>query len=105
MMPAIELRSSLRYLVLMSDGVYKSIEGIFDNKESIEANKVLLNMIDQTIQKERTFTTVSDGVLDRLQKIHKDTYERNARIDPRSPLANACRKRDDMTLIVYKFSS
>ena len=47
--------------------------------------------------------SLTDNVLLRLMMNHEDCYYKNARSDPRSPLATACRKRDDMTLIVYKF--
>ena len=46
-MPPRDIDSSFRYLVLMTDGVYKSIEGMFENQDSIEANKVLVSTIDR----------------------------------------------------------
>ena len=94
---------SFRYLVLMSDGVYKSIEGAFDDENSIDSNKVLAHMIERSVGTSRSFTQVADGVLDRLQKVHHDCYQREASKDVRSPKAVNCRKRDDMTCIVYKF--
>lgn len=90
----------------MTDGVYKSIEATFDEALGIDANKVLLRMMDNVIQKGALgewFVTAADRVIDRLAKIHQDTYTKSARSDPRSPKAVACRKRDDMTLMIYKF--
>ena len=97
-----EIDKSARYLILMTDGVYKSIEAVFTDSNQIEENKVLLGMINHAMQS-KSFTTVSDRVLQRLQQIHQDTYQRSAREDERSEKAVSCRKRDDMTLLVYKF--
>ena len=101
-MPPREIDGSFRYLVLMSDGVYKSIEGGFVNQHSIEPNKVLVGVINQVL-KNQHFSNLADGVVDRIAKIHMDTYQRAASKDVRSPVAVACRKRDDMTLLIYKF--
>ena len=95
--------TSFRYLVLMSDGVYKSIESTFADQNSIDSNKVLTNMILHGISSGQPFDSMADFVLFRLMQIHEDCYSKNARRDPRSPLATECRKRDDMTLIMYKF--
>lgn len=102
-----EIDGSVRYLVLMTDGVYKSIEAVFQDANQIEGNKVLLAMINHELPTSRSgtksFTTVSDRVLQRLQHIHHDRYQKCAKEDERSENAVACRKRDDMTLLVYKF--
>lgn len=103
-MPTKTLDHTYKYLILMTDGVYKSIESTFDHQESIESNKVLASTLQTSLDRRQgEFERVSDSVLERLCKIHRDTYENTARIDPRSPKAISCRKRDDMTLLVYKF--
>ena len=94
---------SFRYLVIMSDGVYKSIESTFTDQNSINSNKVLTNMIVRGIRQGIPVDTMADYLLLRVMQIHEDCYTNNARVDPRSPLATSCRKRDDMTLIFYKF--
>ena len=104
-MPPRDIDSSFRYLVLMTDGVYKSIEGMFENQDSIEANKVLVSTIDREMSRSSNFTPVADRVVGRISQIHHDTYQRKARLDARSPIAVACRKRDDMTLLIYKFTT
>ena len=101
-MPPRQIDSTFRYLVLMSDGVYKSIEGGFANQQSIEPNKVLVGMIDH-VSKQPNCTNLADLVVDRIATVHRDTYQRAASKDVRSPVAVACRKRDDMTLLIYKF--
>ncbi len=87
----------------MSDGVYKSIEAGFQDANSIEPNKVLIAVIEKVMRVNPNFQTVSDRVLERVARIHQDTYQRGAAKDPRSPIAVTCRKRDDMTLLTYKF--
>lgn len=87
----------------MSDGVYKSIESTFADQNVIESNKVLTHMITRAASQEQTVDSIAVDVLLRLMQIHEDCYNKNASRDPRSPLATACRKRDDMTLIVHKF--
>ena len=95
---------SFRYLVLMTDGVYRSIEAGFPDSRVIDANKVLVSMIDHVVRSgNKRIRTVSDKVLGRIAQIHQDTYQRSAAVDVRSPVAVSCRKRDDMTLVFYKF--
>ena len=60
-------------------------------------------MIVRAISQGIPVDTMADYLLLRLMQIHEDCYSKNARVDPRSPLATSCRKRDDMTLIFYKF--
>lgn len=104
-MPPRDIDSSFRYLVLMTDGVYKSIEGMFENQDSIEANKVLVSTIERERSHSSNFATVAERVVNRIAQIHHDTYQRKAREDVRSPIAVACRKRDDMTLLLYEFKT
>ena len=100
----IDIKSSFRYLLLMSDGVYKSIEAVLEppTNEGIESGKVLLAMLIRYLTEIHGNThEMADSILDRIRRIHEDTY-RNW-MAKESPLAVQCRKRDDMTLIVYKF--
>ncbi len=85
----------------MTDGVYKSIEAQFEDERSIDANKVLTNTIMR--ESERHPISLADTVLEKISKVHYDTYQAAASRDPRSTVAVNCRKRDDMTCIVYKF--
>ena len=100
-----DIDSSFRYLVLMTDGIYKSIEALFENQDSIEANRVLVSTVDRELSKSSNFTSVAERVVGRLAQIHHDTYQRKARVDVRSPIAVACEKRDDMTLLLYRFTT
>ena len=102
-MPPREIDSSFRYLVLMSDGVYKSIEGAFINQHSIQPNKVVVGLINHTLKWQPNSSNVADKIVDRIAMVHKDTYQRAASVDVRSPVAVACKTRDDMTLLIFKF--
>lgn len=103
-MPTRTVDCTYKFLVLMTDGVYKSIESEFEHQGSIESNKVLASTLETSLDRRHgEVERLSDSVLERICKLHRDTYEHSARKDPRSPMAVACRKRDDMTLLVYKF--
>ena len=99
----IDIRSSFRYLLLMSDGVYKSIEAVLEpqTNEGIESSKVLLVMLIRYLKECGKMEELAKNILHRIHRIHEDTYKRWTEME--NPLAVRCRKRDDMTLIVYKF--
>lgn len=101
-MPARTVDHTYQYLMLMTDGVYKSLESTFDQKHAIDSNKVVLGTTERYVSQGK-FENCADMTLSRIAQIHSDCYERHARNDPRAPLAVACRKRDDMTLLVYRF--
>jgi TAK1-binding protein 1 len=93
--------------MLMTDGVYKSIESTFAEKAGIDSNKVLMSMMnhekDQLATRKRKFEILADRVLGRTRANHEDAYKRAAAQDVRSPIAIECRKRDDMTLLIHQF--
>lgn len=102
-MPTKTIDHTCKYLILMTDGVYKSIESTFETKEHIDSNKVFLGTLQRLIDSHGEFDQrTADGVLAKLAKVHRDCYTQNAKKDARSALAVSCRKRDDMTLLVYK---
>ena len=88
----------------MSDGVYKSIEAVLNPKtnEKVESSKVLLVMLIRCLQDSPgKVQELASNILERIQRIHEDTYRTWTKEE--NPLAVRCRKRDDMTLVVYKF--
>ena len=95
-----------RYLLLMTDGVYKSLESMQDpaNSKTYDPIQELIVKI-QEAEKEspKSFQEISKVVLSKIEENHHKTYQENAQTDVKSPLAIQCRKRDDMTLIVYRF--
>ena len=96
---------SFKYLILMSDGVYKTIEAITGDvkKEGGDGNSVIVTMIEQHVAKNGWDSKVASSTLKRICQIQYDLYQQSARQDERSSTAVANRKRDDMTLVVYKF--
>lgn len=88
----------------MTDGVYKSIEGQFEQEGAVEANKVLTSIILNGDKPGSNPAFLADTVLARISKLHEKAYQTAAARDPRSTLAVNCRKRDDMTCVIYKFS-
>ena len=99
----ISVDNTFRYLVLFPDGIYKSIEGIFEDKGSIDANKVLTSTIQNEDTPGSDPTKLAETVVARIITIHENTYRREAVKNERSTLAVNCRKRDDTTCIIYKF--
>ena len=101
-MPGKKIDHSFKYLILMTDGVYKGIEG---NLEEPNPNKALVSMLEHSLEViHGQFEYLSSNLLDRIATINHDCYIKSARTDGvRSARAVACRKRDDMTLVVYRF--
>ena len=90
--------------MVMSDGVYKSIEAAVDEAQTIGANQVLANMVHTSAQTPGVeFSSIAQSTLDQVAHLHEGAFQRSAHQDIRSPKATACRKRDDMTLVVYTF--
>lgn len=102
-MPVRRIDHTFKHLLLMTDGVYKSVESTLDQQQGVDSNKVIVTIMERQLALNINECFVADNVLGRISKIHSDCYERNAKEDPRSPMAVSCRKRDDMTLLVYTF--
>ncbi len=92
-----------RYLLLMTDGVYNSIESMYGYVSSSDAMIVLTKLLHELEAQNNSQKEVSRHVLQRVEKIHHETYQEAAQIDIQSPRAVQCRKRDDMTLSVCQF--
>ena len=88
---------SFRYLLLMTDGVYKSIENTSRDQSS---NEALVSMLKHA---HGNFQELSLRLLEKIQLDNRKCFFQNARKDKSSPTTIACRKVDDMTLLVYKF--
>ena len=98
-------RGSFLYLMVMSDGVYKSIEAALDEAQTIGANQVLANMVHTYAQTPgMEFSSIAQSTLAQVAHLHEEAFQRSAQQDARSPKAIACRKRDDMTLVLCTFS-
>ena len=97
-------RYGFKYLILMSDGVYKTIEAIAGDtaKGGTDGNRVIVTIIEQQVAI-HGWDNVAAHALKRIRQVQHDLYQRSARENERSPIAVANRKRDDMTLAIYKF--
>ena len=98
-----ELAARHRYLLLMSDGVYKSLEAASGEASGLDSNKMLLNTLSHELASGPPFFLVAERVLQRIALSHHDAFQSSAAVDATSAMAVDCRKRDDMTLIVYRF--
>ena len=96
---------AFRYLILMSDGVYKTIEAVAGDtvKDDTNGNRVIVTIIEQQVARYGWDNNVAANTLKRIRQIQHDLYQRSARESERSPISVANRKRDDMTLVIYKF--
>ena len=100
----VDIEESFLYLIVMSDGVYKSIEAAVDEAQTIGANQVLANMVHASAQTPGVeFSSIAQSTLDQVAHLHEEAFQRSAHQDIRSPKATACHKRDNMTLVVYTF--
>ena len=85
----------------MSDGVYKSIEALSHPCTKDEGEKTFLAMLKAGIDAcPNDFQHVAEHILNKIAIAHERVFNEE---DPRSPKAVRCRKRDDMSLVVYQF--
>ena len=93
--------NDMEYILLMSDGVYKTLECLTDPPSS-DVYPRLLQLI-QKAEKKTDVKDIASGVLQDIKTLHEEAYYNSAMTDPRSTVAVNCRKRDDMTLLVLHF--
>ena len=98
---------TFKYLILMSDGVYKTVMLLqtaagHDGKARNE-NEMVAYLVDNCV-KEGGIQKAASNVLKQIRQDQYHLYQKSARKDARSPAAVANRKRDDMTLVVYQFN-
>lgn len=78
-------------LVLMSDGVYKSIEEATVTENS---NFDVIRLVTEELQCQNNLTGVAQAVVDRVGRAHHDTFMNQM---------SKCQKRDDMTILIRIF--
>eukprot|EP00731_Ephydatia_muelleri_P028856 Em0020g500a len=87
----VDIDRSFLYLMVMSDGVYKSIEAALDEAQTIGANQVLANMVHTYAQTPGVeFSSIAQSTLDQVAHLHEEAFQRSAQQDARSPKATAC---------------
>ena len=90
----LDVEESFLYLMLMSDGVYKCIEATVEEDQTTGAFSAVGKLFHAFAQYD--FTSGSIETLKQLAKIHEKAFNTHRN-------STACRKRDDMTLVVYSF--
>ena len=85
----------------MSDGVYKTLKAIDggDTCTNKSGNEIIVDMIEKVVTEKGWNAAVAKNV---LREICQTQYDLYASEDANSPMAVANRKRDDMTLVIYK---
>ncbi|XP_066582091.1 TGF-beta-activated kinase 1 and MAP3K7-binding protein 1-like [Prorops nasuta] len=91
----IELDSSCRFLLLMSRGLYKSLE---EATGTDQVNKELALIAVEQFRIQSTLTGVAQAVVDKVVRIHHDVNMSNSQNTQTSG------KRDDITLLVRNFN-
>ncbi|XP_012223011.1 TGF-beta-activated kinase 1 and MAP3K7-binding protein 1 [Linepithema humile] len=91
----IELDESCRFLLLMSRGLYKSLEEATDTDQ---VNKELALIAVEQFRVQSTLTGVAQAVVDKIVRIHHDAYMNNTQNTVTTG------KRDDITLLVRNFN-
>ncbi|XP_054706687.1 TGF-beta-activated kinase 1 and MAP3K7-binding protein 1-like [Uloborus diversus] len=91
----ISIDSTCKFLILMSDGLYKSVE---EATNTANANTTIVNMLLDQFQEQSTLNGVAQAVVDKVVRMHHDAFMRDCETPKR------CQKRDDITLLVRKFN-
>ena len=95
---------TFKYIIVMSDGVYKTLEAIYGGDTKKSGNDILVDMIEKHETGKR-WNNVAINILQEIRENQYTLYQIAASEDVRSPMAIANRKRDDMTLLIYKFDT
>ena len=99
---SVEIDPSFKYLILMTDGVYKTLEAVA-GQDGGNGNDLIADMIDKHINEHGFGKNMSKHILDNIRQTQYDLYQTSAHEDHRSDVAVANRKRDDMTLVICQF--
>ncbi|KAK3914957.1 TGF-beta-activated kinase 1 and MAP3K7-binding protein 1 [Frankliniella fusca] len=99
----IPIDESCRFLMLMSDGVYKSLESA---TRTDQVNKELAQLAVGEFRTQSTLTGVAQAVVDRIGRIHHDVFMSNnlSREIDSAPSGGPKGRRDDMTLLIRNFN-
>ncbi|XP_057652313.1 TGF-beta-activated kinase 1 and MAP3K7-binding protein 1-like [Diorhabda carinulata] len=91
----IKLDESSRFLLLMSAGLYKSIE---EATGTDQVNKYIAHCVVEQFREQATLTGVAQAVVDKAVRLHHDWYMSNSINHSGSP------KREDITLVLRNFN-
>ncbi|XP_035216027.1 TGF-beta-activated kinase 1 and MAP3K7-binding protein 1-like [Stegodyphus dumicola] len=91
----IKIDEKCKFLLLMSDGLYRSLE---EATGAVNANAVLVNILLEQFAEQSTLNGVAQAVVDKVVRIHHDAFMQDTRTPKR------CQNRDDITLLVRNFN-
>lgn len=91
----ITIDDNCRFLLLMSNGLYKSLKEATGTQQ---ANLDICKMVIEQFSMHSTITGVAQAVVDKIVRIHHDVYLSG------TEASMTCQKRDDITLIVRNFN-
>lgn len=100
----IPLDESCRFLMLMSDGVYKSLESA---TRTDQVNIELAQFAVDEFRNQSTLTGIAQAVVDKIGRIHHDVFMSNhlsREINHPPPAGCPKGRRDDMTLLLRNFN-
>ena len=89
----------------MSGGVYKTLEALDGGDSKKSGNDLIVEVIDKHVTRKGWNDGIAINVLKEIRQIQHDLFQILASEDVCSPMTIANRKRDDMTLVIYKFDS
>ena len=84
----------------MTDGVYKTLEAV---GQHTRGNDTIAHMVNDYIT-EHGINGAAFKILENICQTQYNLYQTSASENPRSDIAVANRKRDDMTLVIYQFT-
>lgn len=93
----IDIDSTCCFLLLMSDGVYRSL---VDATDTEHVNADIAGMVAAEFTRQSTLNGVGQAVIDRITRKHHDAY---GLAKPGDLVHNRCSYRDDMTLLIRNF--
>ena len=95
-----EYNPTWKYIVLMTDGIYKSLESIHGDYEDV--HRILLDHIEEAEAKK--CVNIAEDVVRNISILHHGMYlDKISSHNPEIRKSGAsCAKKDDMTLIVIK---
>lgn len=97
----IPIDDSCLFLLLMSDGLYKTLETV--ESSSQDTNAEIAKLVIEQFNLQSTLSGVAQGTVDKAVRFHHDQYMHSC--SPGSKSRNFEDYRDDITLLVCKNSS
>lgn len=97
MSDGIEIDSTCSFLILMSEGLYKSLEDATDTEH---VNADIVSMVALEFAEQSTLNGVAQAVVDKVVRRHHDKFMLSVDLARKE----LCQMRDDITLLVRNFS-